>query len=59
MRQINAYFNVIRQAERAVAHYAGIIETSNDVRAVQGAATIALGAYGAARTAFEDAEYPE
>ena len=58
MYQINAYFNVIRQAECAVAHYAVIIETSDDVRTIRDAATIALGAYGAARTAFDDAEWP-
>jgi hypothetical protein len=58
MYRIYNYFDVARQAERAVEHYAGIIETSDDARAIRDAATIALGVYGAARTAFDEAEWP-
>ena len=57
--RIYNYFDVARQAERAVAHYAGIVETTDDARAMRNAATVALGAYRAARTAFDDAEWPE
>lgn len=58
MYLLDTYFEVVRQAERAVEHYAGIVETSDDARAIRDAATVALGAYGAARTAFDDAEWP-
>ena len=53
------YFDVMRQAARAIEHYAGIVDTSDDTRAIRDAATVALGAYGAARTAFENADWPD
>jgi hypothetical protein len=58
MYSIYNYFDVARQAERAVEYYAEIIETANDAQSIRDAATIALGAYGAARTAFNEAEWP-
>lgn len=58
MYLIDVYFNTVKQAERAVEYYAGIVETSDDARSIRDAATIALGAYGAAREAFDSADWP-
>lgn len=58
MYQINIYFETATNAERAVAHYSTIIETSTNAPEILNSATVALGAYGAARTAFEDAAWP-
>lgn len=59
MYRIDTYFNVAKQAERAIAHCSAVVETSDDARAIRDAATVALGAYGAARTAFDNADWPE
>lgn len=58
MYLVRVYYDIAKRAERAIAHYSAIVETSTNATEILNSATVALGAYGAARVAFDEAEWP-